>query len=361
MSSSSSPEVTGITLDELLAFNEEIASLVRAGVPLEFGLGELGRDLPGRLGQAATRVAGQLQSGRPMVEVLADPQFGIPPLYRAVIAAGLRSGRLPSALEAVAVSARRLADLRQIVTASLVYPLLVAMIGWGLMAFFAAKVAPVLVPSLAAVCGGSFGKMLLDGIARWGEWAWYWGPTLPAAVMLGAGLWWFVSQRATLAQPRRARMLLGWLPWSGSVLRLSTVTAFCEILTVLVEHCVPLDEALRLTAEAVQDPDLELVARQWGESLRQGQTSEPSHGATQGFPPLLAWLMTLGQQRSALPGALRHAADAYRRRVELQAQTARTFLPVLVTAIVGGGACATLALAVFYPWMTLLYHLAGIK
>ena len=376
MSNSSSPSLTGITLDELLALNQEIRALVRAGVPLEFGLGEFGRELPGHLGQVATGVAEQLRLGRPLVEVLDDSRWGIPPAYRAVVSAGLRSGRLASALEAVAQSARRLADLRRTISVSLVYPLLLLIIGWGLLAVFAAKVAPALAPGVAELTGPTHAALFLDGIARWGAWARYWGPALPAALLLAAGWWWFASGRATVAQPRRARMLLGWLPWGRSVLRLSTVTAFAEVLAVLVEHGVPLDEALRLAAEAAQDPRIARLAAILAESLRAGATAGLSSNAGQstsgqatpgtrctahGFPPLLAWLMTLGQQRSALPAALRHAAETYHRQLERQAHCVRIFLPVLATVVLGGGVCLTLALAVFCPWISLLYHLTAIR
>ena len=46
-----------ITIDQLLALNEEIAALVRAGVPLERGLVVAGRDLRGRLGRIATALS----------------------------------------------------------------------------------------------------------------------------------------------------------------------------------------------------------------------------------------------------------------------------------------------------------------
>ena len=52
MTSPSSKPV--ITLDQLVALNDEIAALVRAGVPLDRGLRSLGEDLPGRLGRFAS-------------------------------------------------------------------------------------------------------------------------------------------------------------------------------------------------------------------------------------------------------------------------------------------------------------------
>jgi len=186
-------------------------------------------------------------------------------------------------------------------------------------------------------------------------------PVLPAAVVLLAGLWWLASRRAALAQPRRARLMLGWIPWGGSVLRLSAVTAFAELLALLVEHGVPLGEALPLAAEATQDRHIVGLAARWADSLGRGEPIETLGRAANGIPPLLAWLMTLGQQRSALPAALRHAAATYHREVERQAHCARIFLPVLATVILGGGVCLTLALAVFYPWTSLLYHLTALR
>ncbi len=52
-----------ITLDQLLALNEEIAALVRAGVPLDRGLLDAGGDVRGRLGRIAGVLARRLNRG----------------------------------------------------------------------------------------------------------------------------------------------------------------------------------------------------------------------------------------------------------------------------------------------------------
>ena len=54
-----------MTVDELLALNDEIAALVRAGVPLERGLADLGGDMPGRLGALATRLVDEVLAAGP--------------------------------------------------------------------------------------------------------------------------------------------------------------------------------------------------------------------------------------------------------------------------------------------------------
>ena len=59
-----SPAMSAITLDQLLALNEEIAALVRAGVPLEKNLGHLGGEMPGKLGDIAAMIAERAAQGR---------------------------------------------------------------------------------------------------------------------------------------------------------------------------------------------------------------------------------------------------------------------------------------------------------
>ena len=54
----SQPAPSALSLDNLIALSDEIAALARAGVPLERGLAELGREMPGRLGRFAAELAG---------------------------------------------------------------------------------------------------------------------------------------------------------------------------------------------------------------------------------------------------------------------------------------------------------------
>ena len=71
--------MTTATLDDLIALNDEIGALVRAGVPLEQGLAELGDDMPGRLGRVAAAVAERTARGESLQQALADHALALPP------------------------------------------------------------------------------------------------------------------------------------------------------------------------------------------------------------------------------------------------------------------------------------------
>jgi general secretion pathway protein F len=342
----------------LVALNDEIAALVRAGVPLERGLGKLAQDMPGRLGKTTQALAERMQRGQSLAQAVEEEGKVFPPVYRAVVLAGLRAGSLAAALQSVSRSARRLADTRRMVAAGFFYPLLVVLVASGLLEFFLVRIAPVLLKFLSDFEGP--GSQLLVDVARWAVWAAYWAPALPILVVLLAAVWWLGSSRAALVGPRWAAAFLGWLPWLGSMLRSHRIATFAEVLALLVENRVPLDEGLLLAAEAAGDRRMLRVAGEMAAALRRGQPLGQRAGPNGAFPPMLGWLMATGQSRGALGPALRHAADNYQRRARRKADVARVFLPVLLAAVLGGTTVLLYALLLFVPWIGMLNALVGV-
>ncbi len=131
-----------VTLDQFIALNDELAALVRAGVPLERGLIEAGRDLQGRLGALSTEMGRHLGEGKLLPEVIENSGGALPDVYRAVIEAGIRSGRLSRALEGMASIARGYAEARRAVGMALLYPLIVASLAYTLAVLFLTQITP---------------------------------------------------------------------------------------------------------------------------------------------------------------------------------------------------------------------------
>ncbi len=347
------PSPGAITLDELIALNEEIAALARAGVPIEHGLAELGGDMPGRLGRFAKTVAQQAGAGESLAEVVRQHAKELPPVYLAVIEVGLRTGRLPAALETLAAAIRRVSETRRCVTAAFLYPLSVVALAWLFFAFFAHRLAGSLKTGfdLMEVPGGGFFAWL----AGLGESAAWWGPALPLVMIIVLVAWWYQATRATIAEPRWAGRLFGWLPWLGGTLRLSRAATFADVLALLVENRVPLDEGIVMAADTCGDRKLTVAAGCIAAGLRRGETIQ---GKFPAFPPLLSWMISTGGRSEALLPALRHAAKAYRRRAEFQAEMARVFLPVLAMLLIGGGIVLLYTLMLFLPYASMLRTLA---
>lgn len=340
-----------IGIDELVALNDEIAALVRAGVPLERGLLGLGRDVPGRLGAIARELGSRMERGATLEEALTSAGPAIPETYRAVVEAGRRSGRLPAALEGLASYARGYAELRRVVGAALLYPVMVMLLGYVLLLGFlwlllprigeAFEVLEVVEPGVVRALERVAGTVVV------------WGPVLPILVAAGALGWWFLGR----ARGLDAVSALGWVPWLGSALRDARAANFASWLGLMLEQGVPLAEGLELAGRASGDRALDGAAREWAAAARRGATLEGSRSERGGAPPLLRWLLGEARMGDRLLPALRHVAERYRSRAVRKAQTMATIVPSLLLLFIGGMTALMFTMVLVVPWTSLLHAL----
>lgn len=334
-------------LADLIALNDELAALVRAGVPLEQTLADLGRDFPGRLGRATAELSGRIEQGSSLPDALKAMPGVFPPVYRAAVAAGLRAGRLPAVFEDLASSARRQAELRRTIAESACYPLFLVLLAYTLFLLLIV----VGLPRFAGVFGKNLPwlvRMLID----WGKSAAVWGGLPPAALLVASILAWYRSSRW-------GSSFLDRLPVIGPMLQDFRWASFCENLALLVSHDVPLCEALSLAADGVLAGERAQRVHSFAAELRAGVRINPAHSAAcAGVPRLLAWLLTVEQPQQSLVAALERLAANFRRRSLRRSDWLRYYLPIILTIVIGGSAALLFGLSLFMPLAELLERLA---
>jgi len=354
MSNSTNPLARAITLDQMIALNDEMAALSRAGVPLESGLVQLGEDIPGRLGKIATEIGRRLQSGESLTNIVSNTDSSFPPLYQAVVEAGIRSGRLSAALEGLSTTVRRVAELRRIVGLSLIYPLALIAIAYVCFLLTISNSSPVLVDTYVdmKISAGWW----LEWLGRVGQtvhsW-WYWPPIVGVVMLVVA---WFWSQRFSAGTGRGC---FGRLPSLGRLLRAGRMASFAEVLRLLVEQEVPLHEAVVLAADASGDAVLRESSRELARRICAGGGDNQQSSRITGFPPILQWLMTSGSEQQQLVSALRQISQRYRDSATRLSEWMTMYLPILLAVGIGGSATVVLALSTLAPWFRLLHEMAS--
>jgi type II secretory pathway component PulF len=346
-----------ITLDQLLALNEEIAALVRAGVPLDRGLLEAGRDVRGRLGRIAGVLGRRLNRGEGLVEAMAAEERAIPPLYRAVVEAGVRAGRLPAALEGLAGYIRGLTDARRSIGLALWYPGMVVCLAYLL---FVAMVMLVVPRFLVAVDSlGLATPAPLYWLGRASDTAPYWAPIGPVLLMVVAALWFQSGTTAALRGGVWSGLRL--FPWMGRLLSDYEAAGFSELLALLLEHRVPYPPAMVLAAEATGSPWLIRGARRAAEAVARGEPPAAALDAAGpgAFPPMLRWTLATGQAQGSLGSVLHHLAGIYRRRAGYRAEQIALFLPAILTLAVGTSVVAFYGLSLFLPLVQMMGGLSA--
>ena len=345
-----------ITLDQFIALNDELAALVRAGVPLERGLIEAGRDLQGRLGAISTELGHRMGEGMRLPEAIEASGGRMPDVYRAVVEAGVRSGRLSQALEGMASIAKGYAEARRAVGMALFYPLIVSCLAYALAVFFVTAITPRFISALQGL--GLPPIRALGFLERLGDTAIYWAPIPP--ILLGlAALRWAWSGRSVVLEGGAFGRLLNKIPLVGSMIGSYRAASFTGLLSLLIEHRVPLDEAIRLAGEASADREFRDSAGRFADSIRRGGTPDDAPSRTSGaFPPLLSWMLTVGHRQGDLPRALEQLALTYRLRARSRADLLKLALPSLCLMVLGVGAVLVYALMLFIPLLNLYDELA---
>jgi type II secretory pathway component PulF len=342
--------------DDLIALNDEIAGMARAGLPLDQGLAALAQEMgKGRLQRVTATLAADLRAGHTLPEAL-DRQAGrVPPFYASLVAAGMRTGRIGDVLATLTVYARSLANLRAIVSDALFYPAVVLVFGFILFGFLCFFVLPrfeatfkdfgvrlpaitelvlaigqhpmqrVVIPILAVV----FGLLVLRQILRLTAW--------------GRRQW--------------ARWIYA-IPIAGTLTRSARLAAFTDLLAILIDHELPLPEAFRLAGEASSDPIMAGAAEQVYQDLSQGMPLAETLRGRALVPAWVSWMAGLGERRGSLGNTLHQVAEMYRRQVDIRATLLRSVLPPFLIVCTAGLFVVFFIMVMMLPMIRLLEALS---
>lgn len=354
--SAPSRPLSGLSLDDLITLNEEIAGMARAGLPLDQGLAELARDMGrGRLRRVTEAIAADLHAGRTLPEAL-DRQSGrVPPFYAGLIAAGVRTGRISEVLATLTLYARSLADLRNTVISALFYPGVVLVLSFGLFAFISQLILPqheknlrdfgMKLPVISEVML-VLGRHVFEYVIL---------PVLLAVALL---LLLYLGLRFSSGGRQLWARLVYSLPLVGTLIRSARLAAFADLLGILIDHELPLPEAFRLAGGASSDPITAGAARQVEDGLREGLPLAEVLRGRGLMPELVVWMVSLGEQRGTLGPTLHQVAELYRRQVEMRAALLRSVLPPFLIIATGGVMVVLFVLATMLPMFKLLEGLS---
>jgi type II secretory pathway component PulF len=358
MSQAGSPRRAAVSLEELIALNDELRALARAGLPLGQGLSALSRDSRGRLSSVLSRIAAGAEQGRPIADVLADPSLGIPRYYSALVAAGILSNSLPAALEGVSLVCSRLSRIKRASRLALIYPVLIVVLAYLFFVFTIRSVIPRVAYELTYE--GSFASPTLDFFARLGTGPWHWALWPPlilfslvvSVTVLGRlfGRW---------LPGSRTRSWLAVLPAWRRMSEHYSISMFAEQLALLVRHSVPLADALEIAGPCSGRVEIEDEARLLAAKLRQGRAlSQIDRLAETSLPRFLVWSLASVRDESGLVRALKVISDRRFADAEAISHRVRWLIPFLFTIFLAGSATIAYALLLLLPWYGFLLRIA---
>ncbi len=325
--------------EDITLFTQELAWMVRSGVPLGRAIEILLAEAQsGPLAAPLRGIKAELRAGSSLAEAMARQGRIFPETYLRLIALAEVAGTLPMVLARLYEGRTRAAHLRRKVGAALVYPAFLVIVAAGAVGLIALAVLPQLRAILpeTPVAGGSDAAIRqLIGISDWIAAHWMATAAAVSAVLL-SGTVLLRRPAVQLALAEAARRV----PFLGPLVNLSRLAEMTRTLAMLSEAGLPLDECLRLARRSTSAPGLAATLEKMEAALRAGQDVTGPLRDDRAFPGLLSSLMKVGQETGNLGKSLTQAAAIFEEKTTAALERALALLePALILFIsiaVGG-------------------------
>lgn len=361
--------------EDLSTFNDQLAQLARAGLPVESGLQLLAKDMSrGRLRNAVQAVSNDLQRGLTLPQAIDAHRRAFPPLYANVVDAGIRANNLPAVLFNLSKHLDLTRRIRASVSRAIAYPTMVLIAIVIVSAFLSAYVLPTLMTIVDRDGDSMYLSQMLVGPSRWGAPPPPPGPPLVTTVALAFGrvspyiaagvlivvigsmLGWPLVRGTTLGRWFIDSVLTR-LPLFGPPLRFSAIGRWCDAMRIGVSAGLDLPDSLSLAARTVGSARLSVDAAKLSEAATSGKRLD-NLDSLRLLPIAVPAAVEVGLRAGTLPETLDALSTLYLRQAESRARLiplVLTPLLIIVLALVLG----LLLTAIFSPLAQLLRALTG--
>ena len=275
--------------DEFAFFNQQLAAMLREGVPLEGALRQLCANMRhGELRAELERLEADLKNGTPLKEALAARK--LPEFYTQMIQVGVQSNDLPGVLLMLADYYQRVDSTWTRLKGLLVYPFIVLAAAFGLSCFLTFASSHIIAAGFPEIMGIRLPPSILVNI---------WAPPVVIGLILVAAL-------LILCVPPLQRSLR----WRVPAFKEARLAQVASAMGLMLKNGGNLGDALTVVEKMEQGTVASAELAQWHGQLTHGHGQFSDMAAPgRAFPPLFLWLVTNAGED--LAGGFRRAGEIY--------------------------------------------------
>jgi general secretion pathway protein F len=302
------PTFSGAKRRDVLFFTQELSTLLNSGVPLDRALaitGELTERNQFRF--IVLDVLRVLKGGRSLADSLGTHPEYFSDLYINMVRAGEAGGSLATIFERLAEFERSRDDLRGYIISSMIYPALLATVGVCSIIVLLTFVVP------------RFASIFEDGRMK---------IPLPTQIMLSVSKfiqeWWWIIGLVILVfvvvsrlyiQTSKGRMK--WDKWRltipvlGDALQKAETARFARAMSTLVANTVPLVQSIGISSGILNNRWISGALHEVSQGVKRGEGIAVPIRKAGVFPPLVAHLLTVGEETGRLDQMFSRMAEIY--------------------------------------------------
>jgi type IV pilus assembly protein PilC len=330
---------------ELLVFNQELATLLKAGMPLVQSLDILRQRVSNPTFKAVLDgVYEKVRAGTALSDAFGEHPDLFPGVYSASLMAGERAGNLDEVIRRYVAYEKVIGAVKRRTISALIYPAILVTMMLVLIGIIVLRVVPAFSEFYS-----NFGRQLplstriIIGISNFaiGNLPLIVIGVIAAAVALSS--WWKQPGQRT----RIDRMLLE-VPWAGATIRKFSTAQLARTLGTLLGGGIPLVNALEIAGRSMSNRYLASELVDVTRRVREGQGFAAGLRERGLFADVAVKMVEVGESTGALQEMLNSLAEFYDEEIETEVQRFITLIePVIL--VVMGAVIALVVLALYMP------------
>lgn len=332
---------------EITIFSRQLASLLKAGVPILKALNIISEQSDNlKLKGLLERIHSGIKEGASFSSVLVSYPHIFSPLYVAMIRAGEDSGSLSEVLFRLTDYRRKQEELVSRFRMAMAYPILMAVVGAATVIFMLTFVMPRIIGIFL-----DMGQQLplptriLILISNALRQSWYW--IVAALIFIGVL---FKRQSETALGRLSLSIFRLHLPIFGGLILKSELSRFTRTLELLVKNGIPILKAIDIAIPVLGNEAIKNELKKSHKELEQGNSFGRSLKNVKLFPLFMSNLIIVGEESGRLDDALSEIASAYERDTEEAIRVMSSLLEpamILVLGLIVGFIVMAILLPIF--------------
>jgi type IV pilus assembly protein PilC len=329
---------------ELVIFTRQLSVMVNAGVPIIQALEIIFKsEKHPVLKKAVKAIAREVSEGKTINEAM-EKQKGFGRLYINLVKAGETGGILDQILEKLAEHMEKQEKIKKQVKGALQYPMIVCVIGagviWALMVFVVPQFVEMLEGTGQEVPGIT--QFVIDTADFLGNYSMYViGGLFVAALIFKS---WVNTKLGKISFDNFAMKL----PLFGDLIIKGNLASFCRTLATMLSAGITLTESLDVCIETVDNSVIAKDLTGVRDQVVQGKTFAEPLMRIPYFPEMVSSMVKVGEQTGNLDMMFTKVSDVFEDEVdEVITNMTKLIEPIIIVVL--GGCVATILIAMYLP------------
>jgi type IV pilus assembly protein PilC len=347
------PTRARVSTREFLVFNQELATLLKAGMPLVQSLDILRRRVANPLFKSVLDdVYERVRAGNSLSEAFEAHGTLFPGVYTASLLAGEKSGSLEQVIRRYVSYVKVVATVKRKTISALVYPMILLILSMGVVSIIVLRV----VPEFGAFYQQFDRPLPLSTriIVQVSDFALTYFFLIIGAVVVGGLLFW-----AWLREPSQRERFDRWVlqvPGLGQIARKFSTSQAARTLATLLGGGIPLVNAIDVAARSIKNRYIARELQTAGQQVREGRALAVAMNESGAFSDVAIKMVEVGESTGALQEMLNSLADFYDEEIDTNLGRFITLVePILL--VVMGLIIAGLLLSLYMP----LFNMGGLS